>query len=98
GGAPRPGRPAAGAGGPPLAPGEGLALRPAARAGRSWPMSDAAGETLRARLERRPLLLAEALDLAAQIAAELAAAHERGTVHGALEPAQVRICPVEQVQ
>jgi len=56
------------------------------------------GETLKDRMERRPLLLAEALDLAAQIAAGLAAAHERGIVHGNLEPAEVRISPVEQVQ
>jgi len=55
-------------------------------------------ETLQNRLLRRPLLLAEALDLAAQIAAELAAAHERGVVHGALESDKVRICPVEQVE
>src|SRR5262249_28725927 len=57
-----------------------------------------AGETLKTRMKRRPLLLAEALDLAAQIAAGLAYAHERGIVHGNLEPAQVRISPAERVQ
>ncbi|HZF10366.1 MAG TPA: protein kinase [Thermoanaerobaculia bacterium] len=56
------------------------------------------GETLKARLARRPLPLAEALDLAAQIAAEIAARHARGVVYGSLEPAHVRISPEERVQ
>jgi eukaryotic-like serine/threonine-protein kinase len=61
-------------------------------------VSDSTGETLKARMERRPLRLIEALDLAEQIATELAASHERGIVHGALEPATVMIYPVQQVQ
>jgi eukaryotic-like serine/threonine-protein kinase len=56
------------------------------------------GETLAARLARRALPLAEALDLAAQIAGGLAAAHERGIVHQDLQPARVRISSEEQVQ
>jgi eukaryotic-like serine/threonine-protein kinase len=56
------------------------------------------GETLKARLTRRPLPLAEAVDLAAQVAAGLAAAHQRGLVHGNLEPANIKISLEERVQ
>ena len=59
---------------------------------------DGTGETLKARLARRPLPLAEALDLAAQIAAALAASHQRGVVYRNLEPATVRISPEEKVE
>lgn len=44
------------------------------------------GETLERRLARGPLPLALALDIARQISDVLAAAHERGILHGALEP------------
>jgi serine/threonine protein kinase/Tol biopolymer transport system component len=56
------------------------------------------GETLKTRLARRSLPLAEALDLAAQIAAGLAVVHDRGSGHGEVRPANVRISAEEQVE
>ncbi len=56
------------------------------------------GETLETRLARRSLPLAEALDIAAQIAAELAAAHGRGIVHWGVTPATVMISAEERVE
>ncbi len=47
------------------------------------------GETLRARIERGPLSVAEAVDIATQIAQALAAAHERGIVHRDVKPDNV---------
>ena len=44
------------------------------------------GETLRARLERGPMALGEALDVAAQAASALAAAHAAGVVHRDVKP------------
>jgi hypothetical protein len=45
------------------------------------------GETLERRLERGPLGLPEVLVLARRLGSAIAAAHERGVVHGALHPA-----------
>jgi serine/threonine protein kinase/tetratricopeptide (TPR) repeat protein len=51
------------------------------------------GETLRARLSRGALTPAEALDIAAQIASALRAAHEAGIVHRDVKPENVMLRP-----
>lgn len=47
------------------------------------------GETLKQRLERGPLPVDEALDIAIQVASGLARAHERGIVHRDVKPANL---------
>jgi serine/threonine protein kinase/dipeptidyl aminopeptidase/acylaminoacyl peptidase len=56
------------------------------------------GETLETRLARRSLPLAEALDLAVQIAAEIAAGRPAGGGHRPLTPTQVFISAEERVE
>jgi serine/threonine protein kinase/Tol biopolymer transport system component len=51
------------------------------------------GETLRDRIARGPLSLADAVAIAGQIAAGLGRAHERGIVHRDVKPANVMVAP-----
>jgi WD40 repeat protein len=56
------------------------------------------GATLQARLERGPLPLDEALELARQITEALEAAHEKAILHRDLKPANVRLTEKGQVK
>jgi serine/threonine-protein kinase len=56
-------------------------------------MQYAEGETLEARIKAGPLPLADALEIALQIARALEAAHDKGIVHRDLKPANVILSP-----
>lgn len=55
-------------------------------------MELAAGKTLESRIRQGPLPAGEAAEIARQIAAALATAHDRGIVHRDLKPANVNVC------
>ena len=56
------------------------------------------GETLAARIARGPLPVATAVAIAGQIARGLAHAHERGSIHRDVKPANVMITPDDVVK
>ncbi len=61
-------------------------------------MEYVAGETLRHRLQRGPMPLAEALRVAGEIAEALQEAHARGFLHRDLKPANVMLTPQGHVK
>jgi serine/threonine protein kinase len=57
-----------------------------------------AGETLAETIARRPLPVAEAIRVGAQVAAALEAAHDRDLVHRDLKPANIKVTPEGSVK
>ncbi len=56
------------------------------------------GETLAAKIEREPLELGDALDVVAQVADSLAAAHSCGIIHRDIKPQNIMLTPKGQVK
>jgi serine/threonine protein kinase len=56
------------------------------------------GDTLKARLDKGPLAVAEALDTCRQIAEGLEAAHEKGIIHRDLKPGNIMLTPEGKVK
>jgi serine/threonine protein kinase/Flp pilus assembly protein TadD len=56
------------------------------------------GETLSARMHRKPLELGECLDIAAQVVDGLAEAHSRGIIHRDMKPENIMLTPRGQVK
>jgi eukaryotic-like serine/threonine-protein kinase len=56
------------------------------------------GETLASRIQRKPLEIKEAIDIAVQIADALVEAHHRGIIHRDIKPANIMIAARSQVK
>ncbi len=56
------------------------------------------GETLAERLRRGPIAVDESIEIARQIAEGLEAAHEKGIVHGDLQPSEIRRTPANRIK
>jgi tetratricopeptide (TPR) repeat protein/tRNA A-37 threonylcarbamoyl transferase component Bud32 len=56
------------------------------------------GETLKARIDRGPMEIEEALDLAIQVADGLAEAHGKGIIHRDIKPSNIVVTPKGQVK
>jgi serine/threonine protein kinase/Tol biopolymer transport system component len=61
-------------------------------------MAFCAGESLKRKIERGPLPLPRALAIGAQVAAGLAAAHEKGVVHRDVKPGNIMVAGDDQVK
>ena len=61
-------------------------------------MASVDGRTLKDLIAARPLRLADALDIAAQTAGGLCAAHDKGIVHRDIKSANIMIGPQNQVK